>query len=107
MTIEVSCRCIKADERNQSIFTKDSELDVVYLFSKRFIEITCWGVFSHHPTLQVSDAFDASLPIDLAIKVASRVIDQFYFGIVIVPHRCCSNVYSLMQSNLERPCNLG
>ena len=41
MTIEVSCRCIKADERNQSIFTKDSELDVVDLFSKRFIEITC------------------------------------------------------------------
>ena len=38
MTIEVSCGCIKADERNQSIFTKDFELDIYCRSLQQMIE---------------------------------------------------------------------
>ena len=30
-----------------------------------------------------------------------------FFGIVNVPHKCFSNVYSMIQCNLETPCNIG
>ena len=65
-------------------------------------------LFSLHPTSQVSDAFDASFSIDLAIKVASWVIDEFFFLNCNCPSQMLFKcVSSLMQCNLETPCNIG